>query len=184
MAAFQQSSPLLGTPYILALSTPPSTSTSASTTRITPSLCANLSAFKSLLRASRSYDDSIILRLNRADALARSAADGRTGTSGVGVGDAECGRFWDELVARWTERGEVLGFCEGVMGGQQGQTVEEGRSKRESRWGVEKGLDADRTVLGRGDSEREVKVCAAPTARVSPPVSPSPSSSRVDPLTY
>lgn len=53
-------------------------------------------------------------------------------------------------MGRWGERGGVLGFCErAVVEGDGG-----GEELRE-----EKRLNKDRGVLGRGESEDEVKVC-------------------------
>ncbi|ORY54863.1 caffeine-induced death protein 2, partial [Leucosporidium creatinivorum] len=110
-------------------------------TPVTPTLCSNLSAFKSLLRQSRALDDSIILRLNRASALSRSMADGR----GSQVGENECEGFWKELTERWGERGEVLRFCDAA--------VAQGTGERELP--VETGLSREITLKGRGESERD-----------------------------
>mgnify|MGYP001559437197 CR=1 FL=1 len=132
---------LLGTPYIL------SQQPTRTTPSLTPSLCQNLTLFKSLLRTSRAVDDSIILRLNRADALSRRAAEGRA----AGVGERECEGFWRELLGKWEERGAMLGYCEGLASGQ----VKEMR--------VEERLSADRGVLGRGESEQEVVVSPSHT---------------------
>lgn len=131
-------SPLLGTAYL-------SQQPSSSTPSLTPTLCQNLTLFKSLLRTSRAVDDSIILRLNRADALSRRAAEGRA----AGVGERECEGFWRELLGKWEERGAMLGYCEGLASGQ----INEMR--------VEERLSADRGVLGRGESEKEVVVSPA-----------------------
>lgn len=142
-------SPLLGTPYLLSLSpNSPSTSTPAP---LPPSLCQNLSAFKSHLRASRSLDDSIILRLNRAQALSGNTIRGLTNDPTAlerrRVGERECDIFWRELVGVWDRRTAELGYCEGLVG--------EGK---ESGLGMEKGLSRDRTALGRGEGQGEVKV--------------------------
>ena len=139
------SEPLLGTPYILSQSS--STSGATQRTAITPSLCSNLTAFKNLLRQSRALDDSIILRLHRASALARSVADGR----GPQVGDAECDLFWKDLTERWTERVETLRFCDAA--------VAQGVGAKELP--VETGLSREITLKGRGESERDVKVRVA-----------------------
>ncbi|KAM0792675.1 hypothetical protein ACM66B_002455 [Microbotryomycetes sp. NB124-2] len=128
--------PLLGTPYILSQS--PTSPATTQTIAITPTLCQNLTAFKNLLRQSRALDDSIILRLNRASALAR-------GTNGVGHG--ECDVFWNELRERWSERGEMLKFCDASVA----QGIEANQLP------VETGLDREATLKGRGESERDVK---------------------------
>lgn len=147
MAATSSSpSPLLGTAYLLSQST---TYALPSLTPVSVSLCTNLSQFKSHLRTLRSVDDSIILRLNRADALSRSVTSdpARLNRENQGVGSRECDAFWNELVEGWKSRGRVLEGCLGVM---DGMVVKE-------LYGVEKGLDRSRQALGRGESESEVK---------------------------
>ncbi|KAK4046866.1 hypothetical protein OIV83_005762 [Microbotryomycetes sp. JL201] len=138
--------PLLGTPYIISQSPTSHDPQTTITTAITPTLCQNLSAFKSLLRNSRALDDSIILRLNRAAALARGN-NGTTSGGGGGVGHGECDVFWNELVARWKERGEMLKFCDASVA----QGIEANQLP------VETGLDREATLKGRGESERDVK---------------------------
>ncbi|KAI5474442.1 hypothetical protein MNV49_003261 [Pseudohyphozyma bogoriensis] len=104
MAPAPPPAPLLGTSYLLSLSA------SSPPTQITPSICANLSAFKALLRASRAFDDGIPVRLNRAHALLNTGqASGRAGRS-VPTTESECQKFWEELMGRWEERTRVLGF--------------------------------------------------------------------------
>ncbi|GAA5964237.1 hypothetical protein JCM21900_002877 [Sporobolomyces salmonicolor] len=126
--------PLLGTPYLVSQSH--SSASSTERTRITPSLCSNLSAFKSLLAQSRKLDDAITTRLNRASALARSHGQ---------PGGGECQAVWEQLVERWGERGEVLAYCDRVLA-EQGQ----GTRKGKERMPEEKGLSADVGELGRG----------------------------------
>ncbi|GAA5894066.1 hypothetical protein JCM5296_001002 [Sporobolomyces johnsonii] len=123
--------PLLGTPYLLSQS---HSSSSTQRTRITPSLCSNLSAFKSLLSQSRKLDDAITTRLNRASALARAHGQ---------PGGGECQAVWEQLVERWGERGQVLTYCDRVL-------AEQGKGKERERMQEEKGLSADLGELGRG----------------------------------
>lgn len=94
-------------------------------------------------------DDSIILRLNRADALSRSVASepARLNRENQAVGATECAAFWNELVEGWRERGRVLDGCLGIA---NSLVVKQ-------NYGVEKGLDRQRHALGRGESEAEVK---------------------------
>ncbi|KAM0746310.1 hypothetical protein T439DRAFT_330024 [Meredithblackwellia eburnea MCA 4105] len=142
------SSPLLGTAYIVSQSShSPST---VQQTVITPSLCANLTQFKNVLRLSRSLDDSIILRLNRTAALQRQNG----GLANAG----ECDAFWTELVERWSERGEVLGYCENVVDKKALEEVE----NKKGELSVILGLDRERKevqqqMLGRGETESEMK---------------------------
>lgn len=138
-----ESSPLLGSAYLLSQSPIPTVRALPAT----PSLCLNLSLFKSHLKSLRSVDDSVILRMNRADALSRSNASSRPNRENSGVGAQECAAFWNELVAGWNSRSQVLEGCLNVV---DGLAVKQA-------YGVEKGLDRDRKMLGRGESEAEVK---------------------------
>ncbi|GAA5879646.1 hypothetical protein JCM16303_004117 [Sporobolomyces ruberrimus] len=133
------SSPLLGTPYLRSLSHPSSSSsTPTTTTRITPSLCSSLSQFKKLVNSSRSLDDAITTRLNRQTALSRNEGGG------------ECDKVWNELRERWTERNQVLTYCDQVLS----TTDTEGGKKRVEEYG----LSAEKGQLGRGRStEQEIK---------------------------
>ncbi|SCV72345.1 BQ2448_3882 [Microbotryum intermedium] len=138
------SPPLLGTPYILAQSA--SNASQTHLTQITPSLCSNLSAFKSLLRSSRALDDSIALRLNRANALHRSSSN-QDGDS--------CDSFWNELTTRWNERTNVLAFCDQVHLRETDIPATPTDSTR-----IEHRLDRDRdriTEQGRGETPVQVK---------------------------
>ncbi|KAK4704009.1 hypothetical protein P7C70_g2199, partial [Phenoliferia sp. Uapishka_3] len=136
-------SPLLGTAYILSQSPSATGPSPIQQTVITPSLCANLSAFKSVLRQSRTMDDSIILRLNRAHAIARSNPAMK-----------ECDSFWSELVERWAERGQVLGFCNDVVD-RSAKAEMEAKAKEEK---VEMGLNRIKPpVMGRGETPSELK---------------------------
>ncbi|KAK4050040.1 hypothetical protein OIO90_005230 [Microbotryomycetes sp. JL221] len=142
MSSPSASGPLLGTPYIVSQSPTASSSNanpSTTTTIITPTLCQNLSAFKTLLKQSRVLDDSIILRLNRTSALNRT-------NDNINQSN-ECDMFWKELLSRWTERVEMLKFCDAsVAQGIQANQLP-----------VETGLDREATLKGRGESERDVK---------------------------
>lgn len=140
--AAMSNSPLLGTAYLLSQSP-----AAAPVVTVPASLCMNLSLFKSHLRSLRSLDDSITTRLNRADALSRTSSALRPNRELQGVGAPECDAFWNELVQGWKARGEVLQHCLGVV---DGLVIKEA-------YGVEKGLDRDRKMLGRGESEAQVK---------------------------
>ncbi|GAA5995588.1 hypothetical protein JCM5350_005674 [Sporobolomyces pararoseus] len=138
--------PLLGTPYLLSQSQPHHSQSTTTTTQITPSLCQSLSHFKKLLSSSRSLDDLITTRLNRANALSRN--------QGV-QGGSECEKVWKELKERWEERNQVLTYCDQALTqqSQQGNEVAN-RFRRE-----ETGLSAEKGQLGRGRStEIEIKI--------------------------
>lgn len=164
------SSTLLGTDYLQSISSPhPSTSTKSTTSLttttttspnadLTPTICQNLSAFKNYLKISRSLDDSIILRFNRAEALLKSTSPSPSSTyssinSNPLVPSKNCQEFWIDLVGLWNERNLSLNYCDQVIAGQAKLERRKGRGL-----GEEIGLDRNRSVLGRGESEEVVKV--------------------------
>lgn len=107
-------------------------------TLVNASLCTNLSAFKALMRESRTLDDSAPVRLNRLSALDRKNGGGK-----------ECDAFWNELLQRWGERQRVLTFCESV--------VEPLVDDSSIRGGQVTELDRDRNTMGRGETMGQVK---------------------------
>ncbi|GAA5942401.1 uncharacterized protein JCM15063_006233 [Sporobolomyces koalae] len=119
--------PLLGTPYLQSQST--------TTTRITPSLCSNLTQFKRLIAQSRTLDDAITTRLNRQSALSSNRLE------------RGCDEVWRELRERWTERNEVLTYCDQALGATNPVDLESNQGTR-----IEIGLSADKGQLGRGRS--------------------------------
>lgn len=129
--------PLLGSEYLVSTN-------STKPTLVTASLCANLTAFKALMRESRTLDDSAPIRLNRLSALER-----KRGSDG-----GECDAFWKELLKRWKERQQVLTFCESVV-----EPVEDGGRVDPRRSGDDvRELDKDRRTAGRGETLGQVKV--------------------------
>lgn len=161
------SSTLLGTDYLQSISTSPSSSPSTTSTtpitsspnaNLTPTICQNLSAFKNYLKISRSLDDSIILRFNRAEALLKSSSSSPSSTYGLINSNPlspskNCQDFWIDLVGLWNERNKSLNYCDQVIEGQAKLERRKGRGL-----GEEIGLDRNRSVLGRGESEEVVKV--------------------------
>lgn len=136
-------SPLLGSAYLKSQSAP-----SPKPLPATPSLCLNLSLFKSHLKSLRAVDDSIILRINRSDALSRALASSPPNRENSTVGQTECNAFWDELTEGWNGRNSILSGCLDVMD----------KSIKVEQYGVENGLDRNRTAMGRGETELQVKV--------------------------
>jgi hypothetical protein len=77
---------LLGSPYLLAQSAPP---TPDQVAPLTPDICMDLSAWRSLLSSYRRLDDTITTRMNRAHALARRDAN----SSYADLSETECSAF-------------------------------------------------------------------------------------------
>jgi hypothetical protein len=63
-----------------------------------PSTCLNLSAFKDVLRQSRAVDDTVLVRLNRAQALARDRSSSSSSSSDQQV----CSTFFNQLVGTFS----------------------------------------------------------------------------------
>jgi len=100
--------PLLGS---LAIQAPPS----PQTIRVSPSTCHNLSVFKDILKEYRRLDDTIVMRLNRANATVQDQGRIHGGTGGGTVQDQACASLWRELVGNWKRRTELLEYCTTVV---------------------------------------------------------------------
>ncbi|KAF8812446.1 hypothetical protein BYT27DRAFT_7221084 [Phlegmacium glaucopus] len=95
----------------LAIQAPPS----PQTIRVSPLTCHNLSVFKDILKEYRRLDDTIVMRLNRANATVRDHERVHRGT-GVGtIQDQACASLWRELVGNWKRRSELLEYCTTVV---------------------------------------------------------------------
>ena len=144
------SSPLLGTAFLL------SQSQASSSTQhhipITPSLCADYTSFRRALDQSRRVsDDPVTVRLNRAAALGGGAVSGRGARE---MGSRECDDVWRELTGRWSERGEVISYCDRALAEAAAQGKQVARASDEVR-----DLSADWKERGRGrQDEREAQV--------------------------
>lgn len=145
----------------MSLSTP---STPTPPTLPNASICHNLSLFKSHLLLSRSYDDSIVLRLNRSEALSGRAVQGRDRISSKA---SECEKFWSELHGVWEGRNRVLELCANGPAEVVAAAVPVSKGKREKGGRIEDRLSMDRdngsgkkasTIVGRGETEAEVVV--------------------------
>ncbi|PVF96350.1 hypothetical protein CPB86DRAFT_762381 [Serendipita vermifera] len=117
-----RSSPVLGT---AALQNPATTRLN-----ITASTCSQLSIFKDVMREYRKLDDSIVIRMNRNNALFQDSARNRPSprsrpanpsNSGSNEGNNEteaCLYFWKQLVANWKSRTEIIDYCAQVVDSQ------------------------------------------------------------------
>ncbi|GJE84124.1 caffeine-induced death protein 2-domain-containing protein [Phanerochaete sordida] len=79
------------------------------TVHVSPSTCQNLSAFKDLMNQYRKLDDSITMRLNRANAQFRDLE--REGTVRGTVQDEACAYIWRDLVENWKRRTDIIQYC-------------------------------------------------------------------------
>jgi len=98
--------PLLGS---LAIQTP------SQSVHVSPSTCHNLSVFKEILKEYRRLDDTIVMRLNRANATVRDFERIHGGTGGGTVQDQACASLWRELVGNWRRRTELLEYCTTIV---------------------------------------------------------------------
>lgn len=120
------------------------------TIRVSPSTCHNLSIFKGachinifskpsdlcfqsldILKEYRRIDDTIIMRLNRANATARDQERSHRGSGGGTIQDQACASLWRELtgmslpmagidylfseLGHWKRRSELLEYCTTVV---------------------------------------------------------------------
>ncbi|KIY48826.1 hypothetical protein FISHEDRAFT_72532 [Fistulina hepatica ATCC 64428] len=85
---------------------------------VSPSTCHNLSMFKELLNEYRKLDDTINMRINRANAAMRDQE--REGwvqniVKGKPVEDQACELLWRELLANWKRRTTLVDYCISVV---------------------------------------------------------------------
>ncbi|KAI9513338.1 caffeine-induced death protein 2-domain-containing protein [Russula earlei] len=100
--------PVLGS---LAVQSP---SQSSQLVHVSPATCHNLSLFKELLKEYRQLDDAVTMRMNRTTAQFRDRD--RLGAPGKGsVQGQACAYLWQELVANWKRRAEIIDYCVKVM---------------------------------------------------------------------
>jgi len=100
--------PALGSPAVH------SPSQSSQLVHVSPATCHNLSLFKDLLKEYRKLDDVVTMRLNRTTAQFRDRD--RLGATGKGnVQDQACAYLWQELVANWKRRAEIIDYCVRVV---------------------------------------------------------------------
>lgn len=80
---------------------------------VSPSTCHDLSLFKEILREYRRLDDTITMRLNRANAAVRDSD--RSHSSTKNIQEQACSNVWRELVGNWKRRTELVGYCVRVV---------------------------------------------------------------------
>ncbi|KAF8076374.1 caffeine-induced death protein 2-domain-containing protein [Lyophyllum atratum] len=95
---------------------------SSQVVHISPSTCHDLSLFKEILREYRRLDDTITMRLNRANAAVRDSDRLRHSTENIQ--EQACLNIWRELVGNWKRRTELVGYCVRVVD----QSLDEKRS--------------------------------------------------------
>ncbi|KAF9485371.1 hypothetical protein BDN70DRAFT_917040 [Pholiota conissans] len=85
------------------------------TISVTQATCNDLSVFKDILKEYRKLDDTIVMRLNRANANMRDR-DRIQGLSGnASLQDQACDSIWRELVANWKRRTQLVEYCVSVV---------------------------------------------------------------------
>ncbi|KAJ4478045.1 caffeine-induced death protein 2-domain-containing protein [Lentinula aciculospora] len=82
---------------------------------VRPETCLDLSIFKGVLRSYRVLDDTINMRLNRTTAFMHDQERQKTSREKVSAEEQACSRLWQELVANWSRRKELIQYCVGVV---------------------------------------------------------------------
>ncbi|KAF9075848.1 caffeine-induced death protein 2-domain-containing protein [Rhodocollybia butyracea] len=82
---------------------------------ISPEICMDLSLFKSVIREYRALDDTVNMRLNRTAAFIADQERLSTKRSKTSIEEQACSRLWQELVANWSRRKQLIHFCVGVI---------------------------------------------------------------------
>lgn len=103
------SKPQLGS---LAVQTP---SSRPQVVNVSPSTCHDLSLFKEILREYRKLDDTITMRLNRANAAMRDQERAQDGLGGENAQNQACAYIWRELVGNWKRRTQLVEYCANVI---------------------------------------------------------------------
>ncbi|KAJ3999009.1 caffeine-induced death protein 2-domain-containing protein [Lentinula boryana] len=82
---------------------------------VSPETCMDLSIFKAVLRSYRALDDTINMRLNRTTAFVHDQERQKASRGKMSAEEQACARLWQELVANWTRRRELIEYCVGVV---------------------------------------------------------------------
>ncbi|KAJ3563848.1 hypothetical protein NP233_g8676 [Leucocoprinus birnbaumii] len=85
------------------------------TVHVSPSTCYDLSLFKEILREYRRLDDTITMRLNRANATMRDQQREHDTSSGENIQSQACAYLWRELVENWKRRTQLVQYCTDVV---------------------------------------------------------------------
>ncbi|KAF5331642.1 hypothetical protein D9611_007679 [Ephemerocybe angulata] len=97
----------------LALQAP---STKPHVVHVTSSTCLNLSLFKDILKEYRRLDDAIVMRLNRANAMARDQERGQGHDERTENAQSKaCLSVWMELTENWKRRTKLVDYCISVV---------------------------------------------------------------------
>ncbi|KAF9057589.1 caffeine-induced death protein 2-domain-containing protein [Panaeolus papilionaceus] len=95
----------------VAIYTPKSTRT----IQVSADTCHDLSLFKEILKEYRKLDDTIVVRLNRANAAMRDQDRMHSSSSTENFQDQACAYLWRELVDNWKRRTQLVQFCSSVV---------------------------------------------------------------------
>ncbi|PPQ98524.1 hypothetical protein CVT24_004015 [Panaeolus cyanescens] len=88
---------------------------STRTIQVSADTCHDLSLFKEILKEYRKLDDTIVVRLNRANAAMRDQDRTHASSSTENVQDQACAYLWRELVDNWKLRTQLVQFCSSVV---------------------------------------------------------------------
>jgi len=109
-----------------------SPSQSSQLVHVSASTCHNLSLFKELLKEYRKLDDTVTMRINRTTAQFRDRD--RAGASGKGtVQEQACAYLWQDLVANWKRRTEIIDYCVKVVDDAQLEGTDHDRHHQRQR---------------------------------------------------
>jgi len=82
---------------------------------VSPTTCQDLSLFKDILKEYRRLDDTIAMRLNRANATMRDQDRIHGLRQGSSLQDEACEYIWRELVGNWKRRTQLIEYCIAVV---------------------------------------------------------------------
>ncbi|KAF8974577.1 caffeine-induced death protein 2-domain-containing protein [Flammula alnicola] len=99
------------------------------TIHVSPTTCQDLSLFKDILKEYRRLDDTIVMRLNRANASMRDKDRIQGLSGGSTLQDQACEYIWRELVANWKRRTQLVEYCVSVVD----QSITEKRTSLEDQ---------------------------------------------------
>ncbi|KAF9462637.1 caffeine-induced death protein 2-domain-containing protein [Collybia nuda] len=82
---------------------------------VSPATCHDLSLFKDILKEYRRLDDTIVMRLNRANATMRDQERLQDHINTTNVQEQACLNMWRELVGNWNRRSQLVEYCAFVV---------------------------------------------------------------------
>ncbi|KAF5364291.1 hypothetical protein D9756_000635 [Leucocoprinus leucothites] len=130
------------------------------TVHVSPSTCQDLSLFKDILREYRRLDDTITMRLNRANAAMRDQQRELDRGSGESVQNQACAYLWRELVENWKRRTQLVDYCTKVVDQslkEKRETLEEQRGDLKQQRMTQAAIFADQVKRNQVHNELTVE---------------------------